>query len=179
MNNTLMRSAQDPDGYPYVVDSCRQRLNARDPPEGPTHRQYEDIIPQALAPGYKAMRQAHLDSGGGEFWACHYATYDGGLLTRVTSVSHTLIQFGVQRDAVPPCRQWSEMATTSTVTFVIVTSNVCVLSAPSTSSSRSSVEITRTTRAGSEVDYSRQEVHHLFFVEVPHFKRAPPYKPHP
>ena len=42
MNNTRMRSEQDPDEYLYIMDSCRDRLNACDPPEGPTHRQYED-----------------------------------------------------------------------------------------------------------------------------------------
>ena len=36
MNNTRMRSDQDPDEYRYIMDSCRDRLNACDPPEGPT-----------------------------------------------------------------------------------------------------------------------------------------------
>ena len=43
MNNTRMRSAQDQDEYLYVIDSGRDRLNACEPPEGPTDRQYEDI----------------------------------------------------------------------------------------------------------------------------------------
>ena len=45
------------------MDSCRDRLNACDPPEGPTDRQYEDIILQALPPEYKAIDQAHLERG--------------------------------------------------------------------------------------------------------------------
>ena len=44
MNNTPMRSGQDPDEYLYIVDSFRDRLNACDPPEGPTDSQYEDIL---------------------------------------------------------------------------------------------------------------------------------------
>ena len=63
MNNTPMRSGQDPDEYLYIVDSFRDRLNACDPPEGPTDSQYEDIIPQAHPPEYKAIRRAHLDRG--------------------------------------------------------------------------------------------------------------------
>ena len=61
MNNTPMRSGQDPDDYLYIMDSCRDRLNACDPLEGSTDRQYEDIILQALPPEDKAIRQAHLE----------------------------------------------------------------------------------------------------------------------
>ena len=32
------RSGQDPDEYLYIIDSCRDRLNERDPLEGPTDR---------------------------------------------------------------------------------------------------------------------------------------------
>ena len=45
------------------MDSCRDHRNACDPPEGPTDRQYEDIILQALPPENKAIRQAHLERG--------------------------------------------------------------------------------------------------------------------
>ena len=49
MTSTRMRPGQDPDDdYLYHMDSCQGRLNACDPPEGPTNRQYEDIIIQAL-----------------------------------------------------------------------------------------------------------------------------------
>ena len=58
-----MRSEQDPDEYLYIMDTCRDRLNACDPPEGPTDRQYEDILLQALPPEYKAIRQVHLERG--------------------------------------------------------------------------------------------------------------------
>ena len=67
VNNTRMRSDQDPDEYIYIMDSYRDRLNACDPPEGPTDRQYEDILLQALPPEYKAIRQAHLERGDFEF----------------------------------------------------------------------------------------------------------------
>ena len=63
MNNTRMRSEQDPDEYLYIMDSCRDRLNACDSPEGPTDRQYEDILLQDLPSEYKAIRQAHLGRG--------------------------------------------------------------------------------------------------------------------
>ena len=60
-DNTRLRSDQDPDEYLYIVDSYRDRLNACDPPESPTDRQYEDIILQALPPEYKVIRQARLE----------------------------------------------------------------------------------------------------------------------
>ena len=60
MNNTPMHSEQDLDEYLYIMDSCRDRLNACDPPEGSTNRQYEHIILQVLPPEYMAIRQAHL-----------------------------------------------------------------------------------------------------------------------
>ena len=58
-----MRSDQDPDECIYIMDSCRDRLNACDPPGGPTDRQYEHMFLQALPPEYKAIRQAHLKRG--------------------------------------------------------------------------------------------------------------------
>ena len=63
MNDTRMRSDQDPDEYLYIMDSCRDRLNACDPPEGPADRQFEDVSLQALPPEYKSIRQAHLERG--------------------------------------------------------------------------------------------------------------------
>ena len=56
MNNTPTPSRQDPDEYLYIMDSCRDRRNACDPPERPADRQYEEIILQALPPEYKAIR---------------------------------------------------------------------------------------------------------------------------
>ena len=58
-----MHSGQDPDEYLYVMDSYRDRLNACDPPEGPTYRHYETIMIQALPPEYKAVRQVPLERG--------------------------------------------------------------------------------------------------------------------
>ena len=63
MSNTSMHSGQDPDEYLYVMDSYRDRLNACDPPEGPTYRHYETIMIQALPPEYKAVRQVPLERG--------------------------------------------------------------------------------------------------------------------
>ena len=61
MTSTRMRPGQDLDNYLYHMDSCRDRLNACDPPEGPTDRQYEDIILQALPLEYDRIRQTHLE----------------------------------------------------------------------------------------------------------------------
>ena len=58
-----MRLGQDPDEHLYIMDSCRDCRNACDPPEGPSGRQYEDILLQALPPEYKTIRQAHLQRG--------------------------------------------------------------------------------------------------------------------
>ena len=52
MTSTQMRPGQDLDDYLYHMDSCRDRLNACDPPEDPTDRQHEDIILQALPSEY-------------------------------------------------------------------------------------------------------------------------------
>ena len=60
MTSTRMHPDQDPDDYSYRMDSCRDRLNACDRPEGPTDRQYEDIILQALSLEYDRIRQTHL-----------------------------------------------------------------------------------------------------------------------
>ena len=45
------------------MDSCRDRLNTCDPPEGPTNRQYENILLQDLPPEHKTIRRAHLERG--------------------------------------------------------------------------------------------------------------------
>ena len=61
MNHTKMAPGQDPDEFLYIVDSCRDRLNRSTPPEGPTDRQYEDILLQALSPDYESIQRAHLE----------------------------------------------------------------------------------------------------------------------
>ena len=61
MTSTRMRPGQEPDDYLYHMNSCRDRLNVCDSPEGPTDRQYEDIILQALPSEYDRIRQAHLE----------------------------------------------------------------------------------------------------------------------
>ena len=63
VNNTRIRSDRDPVEYLYIMDSCHDRLNACDSPEGPTSCQYDDILLQALPPEYKAIRQARLERG--------------------------------------------------------------------------------------------------------------------
>ena len=55
MNHTKMTPGQDPDEFLYIMDSRRDRLNTSTPPEGPTDRQYEDILLQALSPDYESI----------------------------------------------------------------------------------------------------------------------------
>ena len=61
MTSTRMRLRQDSDDYLYHMNSCRDRLNACDPPEGPTDRQNENIILQVLLSNYDRIRQTHLE----------------------------------------------------------------------------------------------------------------------
>ena len=112
-----MRSVQDPDECLHIMNSCRDRLNACDPPEGPTERQYEDIILQALPPEYKAIRRSHWERENidlADIRGMMAAIYADNLNV------HDLIHSGVLRDVVPPCRHWSAIAMTSSVTFFIV-----------------------------------------------------------
>ena len=60
------------------MDSCRGRLNARDPPAGPTDSQYEDVLLQTLPLEYTAIRQAHLE----RLRTCRYSVSGGGHLRR-------------------------------------------------------------------------------------------------
>ena len=62
MNSARMRPSQDPDEFLYELDTRRERLNACDPPEGPTDRQFEDIILQALPSEYDRIRQTHFET---------------------------------------------------------------------------------------------------------------------
>ena len=61
MNSARMSPGQDPDEFLYELDTRRERLNACDPPEGWTDRQFEDIILQALPPEYERIRTSHLE----------------------------------------------------------------------------------------------------------------------
>ena len=61
MNSARMSPGQDPDEFLYELDTRRERLNACDPPEGPTYRQFEDIIPQALPPEHEHIRTPHRE----------------------------------------------------------------------------------------------------------------------
>ena len=37
----------------YIMDSCRDRLNACDPPDGPTDRQYDNVLLQVYRPNIR------------------------------------------------------------------------------------------------------------------------------
>ena len=71
MTSTWMRPGQDPDDCSYYMDSCRDRLNACDPSEGPTDWQYEDIILQALSSEYDRICQNHLERRDFDFADIH------------------------------------------------------------------------------------------------------------
>ena len=82
MTNTRMHPGQDPNDYLYHMDSCRECLNACDPPEGLTDRQYEDIILQALSLEHDRIRQTHLerrDIGLADIHRMRAATYADNL----------------------------------------------------------------------------------------------------
>ena len=64
MNSVRMSPDQDPDEFLYELDTRRKRLNACDPPERPTGRQFEDIILQALPPNYERIRTSNLKKSG-------------------------------------------------------------------------------------------------------------------
>ena len=61
MNSAQTSPGQDPDEFLDELDTCRERLNACDPPEGPTDRQFEDIVLQALPPEYERIHTCHLE----------------------------------------------------------------------------------------------------------------------
>ena len=58
-----VRSFEDPDDFLYKKDRWRDRLNSVTPKEGPSDRQYEDIILQCLPPEYDRIRQTHFERG--------------------------------------------------------------------------------------------------------------------
>ena len=60
MNSARMSPSQDPDNFLYELDTRRERLNACDPSEGSTDRQFEDIILEALLPENERIRTSHL-----------------------------------------------------------------------------------------------------------------------
>ena len=59
-NSARTSPGEVPNEFLYELDTRCERLNACDPPEGPTDRQFEDIIFQALQPEYKRIRTSHL-----------------------------------------------------------------------------------------------------------------------
>ena len=61
MNSARISLGQDSDKFLYELDSRRERLNACDSPKGPTDRQFEDIVLQALPPEYERIRTSHLE----------------------------------------------------------------------------------------------------------------------
>ena len=60
MNSARMSPGEVPDEFMYELDTRRKRLNACDALEGPTDRQFEDIILEALPLEYERIRTSHL-----------------------------------------------------------------------------------------------------------------------
>ena len=98
MKSTPTLSDQDPKEYLYIIDSCRDGLNVCDPPEGPTDRQYDDILLEAFPTAYKALPQAHLEIR-------DFVVADIRPSTPTIWPVHVLIHSWVLRDVVPPRRQ--------------------------------------------------------------------------
>ena len=61
MQTVKMRSDEDPDNFLYKKDRCRDRLISVTPKEGPSDRQYKEIILQCLPPQYDRIRQTHIE----------------------------------------------------------------------------------------------------------------------
>ena len=61
LETVKMRSDKDPNDFFYKKDRCRDRLNSVTPKEGPSDRQYGDIILQCLPPEYDRIRQTHFE----------------------------------------------------------------------------------------------------------------------
>ena len=105
VNSTRMRSEQDPDKYFYIMNSCRDRLNACDRPEGPTDRQYDDILLQASPPEYTAVRQAHLERGYfslADIWRMMAANHADNLAVSRSNSFRTIAGRGATMQAIDP-----------------------------------------------------------------------------
>ena len=61
LETVKMRSDEDPDGFLYKKDRCRDRLNSVTPKEGPSNQRFEDIILKCLPPEYDRIRQTHFE----------------------------------------------------------------------------------------------------------------------
>ena len=61
METVKMQSDENPDNFISKKNWCRDRLNAVDPKEGPSNRQYEDTIFHRLPPVNDRIRQIHFD----------------------------------------------------------------------------------------------------------------------
>ena len=60
MNSAQMSPGQEPDEFVYELNSHRERLNACNFPEGPTDRQFENIL-QVLPPEYERILISHFE----------------------------------------------------------------------------------------------------------------------
>ena len=57
METVKMWSDEDPSGFLYKKDRCRDRLNSVTPKENPSDSQNEDIVLQCLSPEYERTHQ--------------------------------------------------------------------------------------------------------------------------
>ena len=101
MQTVKMRSDEDPDDFLYEKDQCRDRLDSVTPKEGPSDRQYEDIILQCLPPKHNRIRQTHFERED-----CNLADIRR-MMSNIyaTSPAPTPTHQEVSRDAASPCRR--------------------------------------------------------------------------
>ena len=61
LETVKMRSDEDPDGFLYRKDRCRDRLNCVTLKKGPSDRRYEEMILQCFPPEYDRIRQTYFE----------------------------------------------------------------------------------------------------------------------
>ena len=100
------------------MDSCRDRVNACNPPEGPTDQQYENIILQVLPSEYGRIRQTHLERrnfGVADIRRMMAAIYEDNLFR--SESSKAIAGRGAQ------CRRWTGAAL---VSYVITAASLSI-----------------------------------------------------
>ena len=149
MNSTRVRLGQDPDEFLYELDTRRERLNAYGPLEGPTGRQFEDIILQDLPPEYERIRTSHFekpDFGIADIRRMMSAIYAANL-SRSSSTT------GIMGPGAPCPRQKTTAETSfATTAKTRAVSRTRAPSAPSTSSSDNNESNGSNSRTSSRAD---------------------------
>ena len=123
-----MRSSEDPDDFLYKKDWCCNCLKPVTPKEGPSDRQYEDIILQCLPPEDDNTHQIHLekkDCNLVDIWR---------MMSKITPTTLPVlisIRQKVLRDAVSSCKRRG--GTTATQNATTMTSSTPIRTSVPTS----------------------------------------------